>query len=197
MIDPRPRLAGAGVRAAGSIRASATMTARKLRALSSRAGPTPQTAMVSPATAGPTRRAAWKDVVLSPTAFGMSPAGTISGANDWRAGPSNAAATPCRVASTYTCHNCTQPPSTRTARTKPVAARAASVSISILRFECRSAIAPAQGASRAIGRNCRPVTTPSEVAELSVSSVSTSQSCATRAIHVPTLEMNPPMKKSR
>ena len=71
----------------------------KLMPLISNAGPTPHQAMVRPATAGPTRRAAWNEVVFSPTALGISFSGTISGANDCRAGPSKAEATPSRVAS--------------------------------------------------------------------------------------------------
>lgn len=48
--------------------------------------------------------------------------------------------------------------------------------------------APASGVKSRIGRNCSPVTRPSACAELSVSSVSTTQSWATRPIQVPVLE---------
>ena len=52
----------------------------------------------------------------------------------------------------------------------------------------RSTSIPANGARMRKGRNCSPVTMPSAVDEWSVRIVRTSQSWATRPIHVPTLE---------
>jgi hypothetical protein len=62
--------------------------------------PPPSAAIRTPATAGPTRRAALKLAELRPTAFVRSSASTISDTKLWRAGASNAEATPSAVAST-------------------------------------------------------------------------------------------------
>ena len=69
------------------------------------------------------------------------------------------------------------------------------VTISTERFEKRSAITPANGEKSRIGRNCSPVVMPRAPA-LPVRA-STSQSWATRCIHVPTLETSDPAAKSR
>ena len=66
------------------------------------------------------------------------------------------------------------------------------VMISTMRLLKRSEITPASGASTRIGPNCRPVVMPTAIAELSVSTVSTSQSWATRCIQVPVFEMMAP-----
>ncbi len=62
------------------------MTPTKPALLTKNAGPTPTWAMRTPATAGPTIRAALKAAEFSATAFATSPLPTISMTNDWRAG---------------------------------------------------------------------------------------------------------------
>ncbi len=62
--------------------------------------PEPSAAIDSPATAGPTMRATLKLAELRPTALVRSSGATISDTNDWRAGASNAEATPSTNAST-------------------------------------------------------------------------------------------------
>ena len=47
------------------------------------------------------------------------------------------------------------------------------------------------------GPNCRAIVTPTAAASLSVSSVSTNQSCAVRCIHVPTFEISAPANQMR
>ena len=79
---------------------SARITGMNVNALIRRLGPTPATAIIRPATAGPTSRAPLKLVELRPTAFGRSSGGTISEANAWRVGLSTAVTTPWRKAST-------------------------------------------------------------------------------------------------
>ena len=56
---------------------------------------------------------------------------------------------------------------------------------------------PVQGSSRMWGPYCSAITMPTAVALWSVSSVSTSQSCAMRCIQVPTLETMAPANHIR
>ncbi|CPU65420.1 Uncharacterised protein [Mycobacteroides abscessus] len=79
---------------------SARMVAPKVTPLMMNSQPEPTAAMSSPATPGPTRRAALNDALLSPTALESLSAGTISATNVWRTGLSNAETTPSRPANT-------------------------------------------------------------------------------------------------
>ena len=133
----------AGFSSWGRIATTATMTATKLTALTTMAGPTPQAAMRRPATPGPTSRAELKDALLRPTAFGRRRIGTISETKAWRAGLSKALTMPVSVASTYTCHNSTVSVSTSMASAAPVSAIAACVTTRSCRFGTRSLTAPA------------------------------------------------------
>ena len=72
---------------------SATMTARKLRALIANAAATPNAAMVRPASAGPMIRDPLNIAELRATALPTSSRPTSSMANDWRTGMSTALAT--------------------------------------------------------------------------------------------------------
>ena len=65
------------------------------------------------------------------------------------------------------------------------------VPISSCRLGILSASRPASGDSTSIGRNCRPVVMP-RAAPLPPDSCSTSQSCPTRCIQVPTLDTRAP-----
>src|SRR5436190_53084 len=77
--------------------------------------PTPATPINTPATAGPTIRAALNMDELSAIAFMRSSLPTSSTMNAWRAGMSNALTTPKNTASTMTCHVVTLPVHTSTA----------------------------------------------------------------------------------
>src|SRR5262249_18344169 len=79
-------------------------TARKLTALRAKQTPTLDTAMTTPATDGPTTRAALKSAAFSATAFGSSSRPTIWKVSDWRPGLSKTIAAPLRNASTYASH---------------------------------------------------------------------------------------------
>jgi len=92
---PRPAPRGTGSSSAGRMAPSAARTARKLTALTMKAGPTPTAAMRRPPTPGPTSRAAWNDAELSPTALARWLAGTSSDTNACRVGLSRAFSTPC------------------------------------------------------------------------------------------------------
>ncbi len=56
---------------------------------------------------------------------------------------------------------------------------------------------PVQGSSRMCGPYCSAITMPTAVALWSVSSVSTSQSCAMRCIQVPTFDTRAPAAQMR
>ena len=80
----------AGRRSAGRIATRLPMTARKLRPLTKNATPMSNTPIASPATAGPTIRAALKIAELSATALPMSSRPTISITKACRVGMSTA-----------------------------------------------------------------------------------------------------------
>ena len=129
------------------------MTGRKLAALMTSDGPTPQRAIRTPASAGPTRRAPLKDALFSPTALGRSSGPTISDANACRVGLSTAEIAPSMSASAYTCHNSVVFVRTRTARSAALIESSTCVQMRIVRLGKRSATAPPHGPSSAIGRN--------------------------------------------
>jgi hypothetical protein len=160
-------------------------------------GPVSRAAITRPATPGPMSRAALKDALLRPTALLSDSCGTISETKVWRAGLSSAAATPCTNASRKICQSWTAPVTTRTPVRSEVRAIALWVANRMRLLGKRSAIIPAIGAKSARGANCNPVTIPSATDEWGVSWVSTSQSCATRPIQVPVLEMSAPAAKTR
>ena len=157
------------------------------------AQPEPNAAMTRPASAGPMIRPALKLAELSPTALAMCCLPATSDTNACRAGLSNAVPSPKASATTKTCQVWATPV---TASRPSTAAQTASqpwVRRRIRRLSKRSAIRPPYGESTSIGRNCSPVVTPTARAEPCDSS-STSQSCATRCIHVPMFETKAPPK---
>ncbi len=87
-------------------KASETITAANEPAFARNAQPVPTLAITSPATAGPTMRAALNDVEFNATAFDSSASETRSETNVCRAGASNAVTHPSRSANTYTCQSC-------------------------------------------------------------------------------------------
>lgn len=68
--------------------ASAAMTATKDRELMTNTQPLPTAAIISPATAGPTRRAPLNSVEFNATALGRPSSPTSSATKVWRAGAS-------------------------------------------------------------------------------------------------------------
>ena len=94
------RSAATGYSSAVRIATSAARTARKLIVLTTKQRPTPATAMMTPASAGPTMRDALTSPEFSATAFGSSFGPTISNVSDWRPGPSSTNAMPPSVART-------------------------------------------------------------------------------------------------
>ncbi len=176
---------------------SEKITAPKLAALIRKAGPVPSKAMTRPATPGPASRARLKEALFRATALGRSSAGTSSETNAWRAGASNALATPRPSARRYTCQSSAVPVTTSRPRQRAKKPMAVWVITSSLRLFIRSASTPAKGPRNRMGRNCRPVVTPAAVPSWWVSTVRTSQSWATRCIQVPMLETRAPAVQSR
>src|SRR5256886_2768483 len=90
------------------------MTPTKPTLLIKNTGPTPTRPMSTPATAGPTIRAALNAAEFSATAFATSPLPTMSMTNDCRAGWSTTFAKPRTRPSTATCPYWTRPVETST-----------------------------------------------------------------------------------
>ena len=173
------------------------ITAPKLAALTRNAGAVPSPAMTRPATPGPASRARLNEALFSATALGRSPAGTSSETNAWRAGASNALAMPRPSARTYTCQSWAVPVAASSPRHRAKNPMAVWVTTRSLRLFIRSASTPAKGPRKRMGRNCRPVVIPAAAPSWSVSTVSTSQSWATRCIQVPMFETRAPAVQSR
>src|SRR5438445_176652 len=142
-------------------------------ALNRNRGESPMTWINSPATAGPTRRAALNTALFRPTAFASSSVPTISITNACRVGRSTTVTTPRRNASTSIIHTWTTPVSTiphiATART----AAALWVQTSVRRLSRRSARTPPHTPKSSMGRNWSAIITP-RATPLSVS-LSTNQ----------------------
>ena len=160
------------------------MTPTKPTLLMKNTGPTPTRPMSTPATAGPTIRAALNAAEFSATAFATSPLPTMSMTNDCRAGWSTAFAKPRTRPSTATCPYWTRPVETSTPSSRAWQASVVCVVTSSPRFGSRSATAPATRENMRIGENCRVEMSPSLKGE-SVS-CSTSHACATVCIQPPT-----------
>src|SRR6266540_2675418 len=102
--NPAHAEAGVGGRTGEGSRMAArpAITARKLTPFSRKHAPTPSAPISTPATAGPTTRAALKSEELSAIAFMRSSFPTSSTTNDWRVGMSKALTTPRKAASAIT-----------------------------------------------------------------------------------------------
>src|SRR3546814_11371270 len=88
---------------------SETSTAAYEPALTTNSQPSPIAAISTPATAGPSIRAALKEAEFSATAFARSSSLTRSDTNACRAGASNAVTQPTNNAKPYTCQSYTTP----------------------------------------------------------------------------------------
>ena len=112
--------------------------------------------MRRPAIPGPMSRPAWKDALLSPTAFGRSSTSTISETNACLVGLSKAATTPSSPASRYTCHSRATSATTSRPSTSANTPDAVWVAMSSRRRSSRSATAPLTGASSSTPGHHRP-----------------------------------------
>ena len=149
--------------------------------------PTPATPINTPATAGPTIRAALNMDELSAIAFMRSSLPTSSTMNAWRAGMSNALTTPKNTASTITCHVVTLP-----VHTSPASASASSICRACVhtmrrRLSTRSTTTPAYSVNSSTPRERSACVSPTANGELVMSS--TSHPSATDCIQVPMSEM--------
>ncbi|CAB4937158.1 unannotated protein [freshwater metagenome] len=129
---------------ASRLRASATMVAAKLAALTKKAGAVlpPEAAITPPATAGPTSRAPLNTVEFRLTALPSSAGPTISDTNDCRAGVSRELTTPSARARANTCHSAMPPVATSSASASARTPSTAWVTISIRRLSYLSASSP-------------------------------------------------------
>ena len=180
-IDARASRAG---RPGDSSLASVTITARKLALFTKNAGTTPKRPITTPATAGPTMRAALNAAEFSATALATSSLPTRSITYDWRAGWSKTLAKPSRRPSTATCQYSTRPVATSAPSSSAWQASVVCVMTSNRRFGSRSATAPVTTAKSSTGENWRVEMRPSLKGE--PVSWSTSHACATVCIQPPT-----------
>ncbi len=183
-----PLVRGAGadrVSSSTRIHSSEANTATKDTELTRNTGPVPINVMSTPATAGPTMRAALNIMEFNAIALANRSGPTISIVNDWRTGVSRAVTQPSANASTYTCHSCTTPPTSSSPRINPNDAIATSETIRMRRLSYRSASSPPYIDRNSVGPNCRSITTPTAKPS-PPERVRTNQSCAIRCIHVPT-----------
>ena len=158
--------------------------------------PSPTTASSSPATAGPTTRAALNTAELSEMALIRSSLLVIWITSACRPGMSKALITPSRPASASTCQTCTRPERVSAASAKACNMDRVCVTMTTFWREKRSAAIPPRGprANTAICAQNQAV--PSRSSEWVRRY--TSQLCATFCIQVPTSEtIWPPMKRRK
>ena len=98
---------------------------------------------------------------------------------------------------TCTCHSSTMPVVTVTPSTSASTPIADCVTSSTLRRSYLSAMRPEIGTSSSCGANCSAMLSPTAVASLFVSTVSTVHASAVDCIHAPTLEMRAPVNQVR
>ena len=153
--------AAGGTNRGSRISNSPASTATKLSPLRKKHAPRPACAIRKPATAGPTTRAPLKTELLSDTAFIKSSRLVISTTKAWRAGMSNAMATPPSAASTMMCQGRTSPLPTSAANTNASTIMPLCVKSSTVRLGCRSATDPPHIENSSIGAEPTAATMPS------------------------------------
>ena len=166
---------------------------QEARALIAKATPMSKIPISTPATAGPTIRAALKIAELRATALPMSSRPTISMTKAWRVGMSIALVQPRMNAIRITCQTWISWVSVRTARTTASPIAIVWVAMRVRRLGRLSATMPPNRPKTSTGANCAAVTTPSQNG--SPVNVRTSQSSAMFCIQVPTREMSWPDQK--
>ena len=187
---------GAGMQRVGaSIIASATMTATYDAALRKKHGARPITSIRMPPTAGPTTRELFITTLLRPTAFGELLA-TDHLHHEGLAGRVVEDVHEPEQHREHVDDGHRRPYLTQTIEPEAEREQAGGdlrVPYSRRRLSKRSAITPPHAPKSSIGRNWRPVSTPSATPLLFVSS-RISHACASRCIHVPLTEMIWPVK---
>ena len=171
------------------------ITARKLKPLIRKQVPSPTTASSSPATAGPTTRAALNTAEFSEMALMRSSLLVIWITSAWRPGMSKALITPSRPASTSTCQTWTRPVRVSAASTNACTIDRVCVTMTTFRREKRSAAMPPRGPSANTAIWAQNQAVPSRSSEWVRRY--TSQLCATFCIQVPTSETIWPLIKRR
>ncbi len=115
----------------------------KVAALTRKQTPTPTDAIITPARAGPTARAAFSITLLRLTAFCSSSSPTSSEANDCWAGAVNARARPSAAARTKTIQSVTEPVTVSIPRARARRPEQMLLTTSRRRLSRRSATTPA------------------------------------------------------
>ena len=164
----------------------------KVSALTAKQGTTPKAAIVIPASAGPTIRAAWTMTLLRLTALTTRSGPTISKTKLCRVGLSTALAEPIAKTARKTIQGATTPVAVTAKRKRAGIAISSWVVISSWRLGKRSASSPPQAPITSIGRNCRAVVRPT-ARPLPVR-LRISQRAATVCIQVPEREITWPTK---
>ncbi len=149
--------------------------------------PTPAAPINTPATAGPTIRAALNIDELSAIAVIRSSRRTSSTMNAWRPGMSNALTMPNSTASSITCQVVTRPVQTSAARARASSIWSACVQTMSWRLSTRSTTTPAYSVNSSTPNERSAWFNPTANGELVMSS--TSQPSATDCIQVPMSEM--------
>jgi hypothetical protein len=190
---PRARCASGAVRSwVGSMSRNAISIAANEATLTPKQGVTPTIAMIAPASAGPTIRAACTMTLLSETALTTRSGPTISMAKLCRVGLSTAFTEPRTKTSAQTIHGATAPLTVMPQRTRAGTAIRICVTISSLRLGRRSARRPPKAPKRRNGRNWRADVTPT-ASPLPVSD-RISHISATICIQLPVRETSWPVK---
>ena len=149
--------------------------------------PTPAAPITTPATAGPTIRAALNMDEFSAIAFIRSSLPTSSAMNAWRPGMSNALTIPKNTASTITCQVVTRPAHTSAASASASSICNACVHTMRRRLSTLSATTPPYSVNRRTPRDRSAWVKPTANGELVISS--TSHPRAIDCIQVPMSEM--------
>ena len=136
------------------ITCSATITAAKDAALTTKHQPMPTVAIRIPAMDGPMMRAAVNTALFRLTALATSSGSTSSGTKERRVGLSNAATVPRSTARTRMLHICTVWSSVIIPRTSAKTPRSVVVRSRMRRLSYRSATTPAHAPRSRMGRNC-------------------------------------------
>lgn len=155
----------------------------------------PNSAMIVPASAGPTNWASWSAPIMSALPASSCSLASSRGSEASAAGMKNPETTPKLIASAYTIQSCTAPVKSEVAMAAVMRQRRASETSMISRGEWRSAKAPPNSITAARGTPARASTRPSWNG--SWVSVRTSHGRAIRWNWSPRCEMAWPSQSSR
>ena len=141
--------------------ANATPTPVRLPAVAPATWLAPNSAMTTPASAGPTKLMSWSAPIMSALPASSCLFSSRRGSEASAAGMKNPETTPKPTASAYTIHSCTEPVRIETARAAAMTNRSASETSMMTRGECRSANAPPMSMTAARGIPASASTRPS------------------------------------